>query len=134
MAPWRLNQVAGPTGCPVHPLNAEHTIAPRESCRKLWGIGPGADSLSGILAGMETVPTLDSVRRDALRLSQDERELLALDLALSVEKEPGYAEAWAAEIERRLKEVDEGEAGLMDWEDAKRYIFGNEDEPDSKAG
>ena len=83
---------------------------------------------------METVPTLESVRRDALRLSQDERELLALDLALSVEKEPGSDEAWGAEIERRLKEVDEGKAGLMDWEDAKRYIFGDEDEPDSKAG
>ena len=82
---------------------------------------------------METVPTLESVRRDALRLSQDERELLALDLALSVEKAPGYDEAWGAEIERRLKEVDEGKAGLMDWEDAKRHILGDEDEPDSMA-
>ena len=58
----------------------------------------------------------------------------ALDLALSVVKEPGYDEAWGAEIERRLKEVDDGKAGLMDWEHAKRYIFGDESEPDSNAG
>ena len=76
---------------------------------------------------METVPTLESVRRDALRLSQDERELLALDLALSVEKEPGYDEAWAAEIERRIAEVKAGQADLMDWDEAEREIF--EDRP-----
>ena len=82
---------------------------------------------------MEKVPTLESVRRDALRLSQDERELLAMDLALSIEKAPGYDEAWEAEIRRRLKELDEGKADLMDWEEAKTYIYGDEDEPGSKA-
>ena len=72
---------------------------------------------------METVPTLESVRRDALRLSQDERELLALDLAMSMEKQPGYDQAWAKEIERRLKEVDEGKADLIDWAEAEQEIF-----------
>lgn len=72
---------------------------------------------------METVPTLESVRRDALRLSQDERELLALDLAMSMEKQPGYDEAWAKELERRLKEVDEGKADLIDWDKAELEIF-----------
>ena len=72
---------------------------------------------------METVPTLESVRRDALRLSQDERELLALDLAMSMEKEPGYDQACAKEIERRLKEVDEGKADLIDWAEAEQEIF-----------
>ena len=72
---------------------------------------------------METVPTLESVRRDALRLSQDERELLALDLAMSMEKQPDYDQAWAKEIERRLKEVDEGKADLIDWAEAEQEIF-----------
>ncbi len=77
----------------------------------------------GILAGMDTVPTLESVRRDALLLSQDERELLALDLAMSMEKAPGYDEAWAKEIARRLKEVDDGNSDLMDWDEAELEIF-----------
>ena len=76
---------------------------------------------------METVPTLESVRRDALRLSQDERELLALDLAESMQKDAGYDEAWAAEIERRIAQVRAGEGNLMDWDQAEREIF--EDTP-----
>ena len=81
LAPWRLNQVAGPTGCPVRPLDAVSTIASWRNARK-------RPLVRGILIAMETVPTLESVRRDALRLSQDARELLALDLAESMQKDP----------------------------------------------
>ena len=70
--------------------------------------------------------SLESVRRDALGLPPRDREILAIDLALSVEKEPGYDEAWAAEIERRLRQVDEGTAGLMDWDEAEKLIFGDD--------
>jgi putative addiction module component (TIGR02574 family) len=67
--------------------------------------------------------TLEQVRRDALSLSSEERELLALDLALSFEKEPGYEEAWDAEIRRRFKEIDDGTAELLEWDEAKKLIF-----------
>jgi hypothetical protein len=63
---------------------------------------------------MERAPTLESVRRDALALSQDDRELLAIDLHYSMKKDPGYDEAWAAEIARRVKEVEDGTAELFD--------------------
>ncbi len=75
---------------------------------------------------METVPTLESVRRDALRLSQDERELLALDLAESMQKDPGYDEAWAAEIALRVKQIDDGTAELLDDDEADAYVFGDD--------
>ena len=75
---------------------------------------------------METVPTLESVRRDALRLSQDERELLALDLAMSMEREPGYDEAWAKELDARSKQLAEGEAELRDDDEADAYMFGDD--------
>ncbi|MBA4179695.1 MAG: hypothetical protein C0506_03820 [Anaerolinea sp.] len=82
----------------------------------------------------EQAVTRESVLQDALLLDQDERELLVIQISRSFVKEPGYDEAWAAEIERRLKELDEGKAELMDWDEAKAYIFGDEDEPDAMAG
>ena len=75
---------------------------------------------------METVPTLESVRRDALRLSQDERELLALDLAESMQKDAGYDEAWAAELDARTKQIDDGTAELLDDDEADAYMFGDD--------
>jgi len=70
--------------------------------------------------------TLESVRRDAMSLPQDERELLALDLALSIEKEPGYDEAWAAELERRWQQMKDGTAELLDDDEADALLFGND--------
>ena len=75
---------------------------------------------------METLPTLESVRRDALRLSQDERELLALDLAISMEKEPGYDQAWTTELDARSKQLAEGKAELLDDDEADAYMFGDD--------
>ena len=83
---------------------------------------------------METVPTLESVRRDALLLDAPDRELLIIQLARTFEEEPGYDEAWAAEIERRLKELDEGRADLIDWDEAKPTIFGDAEDREAKAG
>lgn len=82
----------------------------------------------------EQTVTRESVLHDALLLDQQERELLIIQISHSFEKEPGYDEAWSAEIERRLKEVDEGKADLMDWEEARAYIFGGEDEIGAKSG
>lgn len=127
MAPWRLNQVAGPTGCPVRPLDAAPTIPSWRNARK-------RPLVRGILIAMDTVPTLESVRRDALLLDTPDRELLMIQLARTFEEEPGYNEAWAAEIEHRLKELDEGRADLMDWEEAKPTIFGDAEDREAKAG
>jgi putative addiction module component (TIGR02574 family) len=57
-----------------------------------------------------TVTTLEEVREAAMALSADERELLAADLSCSLEKEPGYDEAWAEEIQRRIEDLDSGRA------------------------
>lgn len=51
--------------------------------------------------------TREALLEQALLLSPDDRELLAAQLVASLEKEPGYDEAWEAEIERRLKEIDD---------------------------
>ena len=60
-----------------------------------------------------------------MELDEDERQLLAIRLGMSIgdEKEPGYDEAWSAEIKRRLEEIDRGDADLVDWEEAEKLIF-----------
>ena len=74
----------------------------------------------------ERTVTRESVLQDALLLDQDERELLVIQISQSFEREPGYDEAWAAEIERRLKEIDEGKAELMDIDEFDLFVFGDE--------
>ncbi len=69
------------------------------------------------------MPTLEAVRRDALALSNEDRQLLAFDLAMSVDEEPNYSEAWAAELERRIRDIDSGAVDLMDWDEAEPLIF-----------
>ncbi|MGE3074033.1 MAG: addiction module protein [Dehalococcoidia bacterium] len=67
----------------------------------------------------------ESVLNQAMELDEDEREMLAIRLGMSLreQKEPGYDEAWAAEIKKRLEEIDRGEAELVDWEEAEKLIF-----------
>ena len=74
----------------------------------------------------EQTVTRESVLQDALLLDQDERELLVIQISRSFVKQPGYDEAWAAEIERRLKELDEGKAELMDVDEFDLFVFGDE--------
>ena len=71
------------------------------------------------------MPTLEAVRRDALALSDEDRQFLAVDLALSFEKEPGYDEFWAAEIKRRLELPHDDD---MEWDEAEAEIFGDLDQ------
>ncbi len=67
----------------------------------------------------------ESVLEQALELSEDERQMLALRLGmtLSEEKEPGYDAAWQAEIEKRLDALDRGEDELVEWDEAEKLIF-----------
>jgi hypothetical protein len=65
----------------------------------------------------------ESVLAQALELDEDDRQLLAIRLNLSVERQPGYDEAWAEEIKRRIERLDRGEADEVDWQDAESFIF-----------
>jgi putative addiction module component (TIGR02574 family) len=62
-------------------------------------------------------PRPDRVRADALSLPSEERARLAHDLIVSLDEaqDPGAADAWLAELERRAREVESGAASLEDW-------------------
>ena len=56
------------------------------------------------------VATLDTISRDALVLSPDERVALAYRLLVSVEpNESGSEQAWENEISRRIQSFDRGD-------------------------
>jgi putative addiction module component (TIGR02574 family) len=76
-------------------------------------------------AGMKTdVP--EGLLATALQLNPAQRESLALDLILSLEvqedREPGYEEAWAAELERRMRSFRDGTAKTVSWEEVKARL------------
>lgn len=64
--------------------------------------------------------TLPQLREQVLGLSERERAELALDLIRSLDGEPDSdaARKWAAEIERRAREVLDGTAKLVDGDQA----------------
>lgn len=62
---------------------------------------------------------------EILRLPVEERARLALELLRSLdddEPDPGVAEAWDAEIERRAAEVDAGTAETMTLEEYRAHV------------
>jgi len=61
----------------------------------------------------------------ALKLSEEERLEIAARLYESVEKwaDPEAEEAWAREIERRMKLVDSGQTTAVPWEEARRQMM-----------
>ena len=67
---------------------------------------------------------LEQVRNKALELSEAERAELAHDLVISLDGKPDLAaaDAWDAEICRRVLEVDEGTVSLVDAEEVSRRI------------
>ena len=59
------------------------------------------------------------------RLSPEERVLVRAELGVGEEAvaEPGeVAAAWQAEVERALREIDDGSAELDDWDDVDREL------------
>ena len=57
---------------------------------------------------------------DAMALSDDEREMLAVELMVSLPaQEPEWEDAWAAELERRIAEVRSGAVPLRAWTDVR---------------
>lgn len=67
---------------------------------------------------------LERLRDKALALSDAERAELAHDLVASLDgkRDTGVADAWDAEITRRVAEVDDGTAVLVDAEEVASRI------------
>ena len=67
---------------------------------------------------------LDSIRSDALRLSEIERAELAHDLVMSLDapEDADAPDAWDREISRRLAEIDAGTANLIDRDELRRRM------------
>ncbi len=67
----------------------------------------------------------ETVREQALKLGDDERELLMVELGMSLgENCPDANEGfWAAEVKRRIDSLDAGESDLVAWDEAGKMIF-----------
>ena len=67
---------------------------------------------------------LDQLRNKALELSEAERAELAHDLVASLDgkPDPGAADAWDAEILRRLQQIDDGTIGSVDRVELRRRM------------
>jgi putative addiction module component (TIGR02574 family) len=64
--------------------------------------------------------TLDAIEEEALKLLPEERVRLADHLLASVSGESEIEEAWAAEVERRIAEVEVGRMVLIPAHEAIR--------------
>jgi putative addiction module component (TIGR02574 family) len=71
--------------------------------------------------------TAEDVLANALSLTAEERGKVAASLIESLDEQvdDGADEAWAAEIRRRLDEIDAGKVELIPWEEARRIIRGD---------
>ncbi len=70
------------------------------------------------------VKTTEALLADALRLDPKARAELASELLASLDgpADPDAEQAWAAEIDRRVKALEAGTEPLESWEDVKRRI------------
>ena len=61
----------------------------------------------------------------ALRLPADDRLALATEILESVEgpEDPKWVAAWAAELDRRVKELDAGTVKTIPWEQVKSEML-----------
>jgi putative addiction module component (TIGR02574 family) len=66
----------------------------------------------------------DTILDTALSLPADERAWLASELIASLDEteDSDVEAAWAAEIERRIAEVESGEAETISWDEARTRI------------
>jgi putative addiction module component (TIGR02574 family) len=65
------------------------------------------------------------VFRDATELSEHDRATLAglLIESLEAEPDPDVEAAWAAEIERRVQEIDAGTVKTIPWEEVRQRLL-----------
>ena len=64
------------------------------------------------------------VLEEALALPPEERADLAATLldSLDEQEDEGVEQAWAEEIERRIKEVESGHVQMIPWSEARRRL------------
>ena len=62
--------------------------------------------------------SLATLETEALKLSPEERVVLADHLLASLDSEHKIEEAWAVEVERRLAEIESGHVALVPVEQA----------------
>lgn len=75
---------------------------------------------------VEKANDLERITELALRLAPNEQSLLLARLHDNLEalgRDPEHEAAWAAEIERRVREIENGEAELVDHETVMREAF-----------
>jgi putative addiction module component (TIGR02574 family) len=72
---------------------------------------------------MASIPASDLLAR-ALALPAEERVALATELLDSVEapEDLSWTEAWAAELDSRLKSIDEGTEKCVPWEELRAKL------------
>jgi putative addiction module component (TIGR02574 family) len=61
---------------------------------------------------------------EAMELSLEERASIAEQLIQSLDGPPdeNVEAAWQKEVERRIKEIDNGEVELLDWEEVRAKL------------
>ncbi len=68
--------------------------------------------------------TTEQVVDEALQKSAEERGMIAAKLiaSLDLQEDPDAEAAWQAEVTRRVRELDEGTAKTVPWEEAKARV------------
>ncbi len=68
---------------------------------------------------------LNELFREAAQLPDEDRAALAGLLLESIEPgpEPEVESAWAAEIERRVAEIESGAVEMIPWEEVREELF-----------
>ena len=71
---------------------------------------------------------LKKIFQEATELPENDRATLAGLLLESLDPKPTSAvkAAWSREIERRVREIDEGSVDLVSWEEVRAELFGDE--------
>ena len=68
---------------------------------------------------------------EAMRLDAEDRVALAglLIESLEPESEEGVEEAWVAEVERRMAELDSGAVQTLPWDELRARLYGSSSGP-----
>jgi putative addiction module component (TIGR02574 family) len=71
--------------------------------------------------------TAQRLYEEAMRLDPKDRAALTglLIESLEAESEEGVEQAWVAEIERRMTELDSGSVQTIPWEQLRTRLYGN---------
>lgn len=71
---------------------------------------------------------LKELIRDAVELPESDRATLAGVMLESLDPRPTpeVKAAWSKEIERRVREIDEGTVELLDWQEVRAELFADE--------